>query len=269
MMQLLSAHLLLRIVRFRTLLLTVFLVTAGQWTAADSSAHASFFESVLSKPLPAAATSRYFAQSRPPASSRLPRGTVSGATRTEECKVDGLPVSETYIRHLFPASNNPTYSSFTERESPILWIYSPYALDENSPIRVQIQRVDTRSIVYDSGVIAAGNGSGGPSGLVGLNAPVDLEPDVGYLWQFMAYCNDSTQTRSPQSLMGGLMYLPQNAVPDTEHWYDTLNTLIESYQQSPIETVADWVEMIDSVELTDLPHTSVTTIIELPVEVEK
>ncbi|MEM9946739.1 MAG: DUF928 domain-containing protein [Cyanobacteria bacterium P01_D01_bin.36] len=204
----------------------------------------------------------HLAQSRPPRPSRPPAGLVSGATR-DECLITNAAVDpdDNHISHVFPLDSEYSYASYTSDSSPTLWVHLPYAVDENSPVEFVLKRAETREIVYSSGATAIATNAG----LVGFSTPIGLEPNVGYEWIVRVYCNDTTAHNPSQFIKGGIMRVSSESYTDTDFWYDQLNDITAMYIANPNDatTQASWTEMLTATGLSNLPETSVQSVIDL------
>jgi len=233
-------------------------------TAAISAALISPGISAATFPVATASPSHHLAQSRPPRPSRPPAGLVSGATRGE-CPITNPAIApdDNHISHVFPLDSEYGYASYTASNTPRLWVYIPYTIDENSPVEFVLKQAETRETVYSSGTTAIATNAG----LVGFDAPIILEPNVGYEWIVRVYCNDTAAHNPSQFVKGGIMYTTPPGEYNNRYnsWYDELNEIVNTYTANPNNAAAQaaWTEMLTETELANRPETSVQSIINL------
>ncbi|MEB3211574.1 MAG: DUF928 domain-containing protein [Leptolyngbyaceae bacterium] len=200
---------------------------------------------------------------------------VGGASRRGGCAVP-----EHQMMPIAPLGAD--YGGRTIHAQPTVWVYVPYALDEESPVTFAINE-ENGDELYQATFTATVD-----PGVYGIQIPesVELEPNLYYDWYVLVYCNDPLRQEVP-SFAGGWIQRVEtpsdvsaeglDAMPPVEQsqffadrllWYDALTPLGEALQANSDHAVirSAWNELLalPSVQLDDLTQFPVTPCCEMP-----
>lgn len=198
--------------------------------------------------------------SPPVPDSSSPQGRArGGASRSDSCKVAGLPLTA-----LVP-TNNKFVWGLTFKEHPTFFFYVPYSLNADSPAEFVLQDQE-KNIIYQTYVNLAQT----PPGIVNITMPdtsAPLEINKMYRWYFLVYCN----LDNPVYVEGWIKKIVPNSdlrvrlenstpqqqsylLADNGIWYDALSTLANLRLTNPkdISLSQDWKSLLESVGLESI-----------------
>ena len=165
-------------------------------------------------------------------------GPMGGGASSRDACIRNIPSSALIsknpysIQHLVSSKKGHDLGGLISNQTKYLWFYSPYDLNEISPIEFGLISGQGESSTVVTLYLSNKQIRPGILGLPIEQFNVELEKDQPYYWYATVYCDDPKRNNVPDHLSyAWLMSSIQEEWPDTLFWYDDLEK--ELYENSP------------------------------------